>query len=111
MQAVYDLCALQKRHEIGFDEQVKMFQNAECVVGLHGGGFANIVFCKAQTQILELRSRNSGPVIENLAKKNDLNYNSIVSEAKQIYKFDYPNQQGSIKVSIDSLKEFVKNTL
>jgi len=98
-------------HNTKFIDQVRLFNNAETIAGLHGGGFANIVFCKAQTQILELRSRNSGPVIENLAKKNDLNYNSIVSEAKQIYKFDYPNQQGSIKVSIDSLKEFVKNTL
>jgi len=46
---------------------------------------------------------------ENIAKKNNLNYNSIISEAKQIYKYNYPNQQGSIDVSINSLSKIIEN--
>ena len=33
-----------KLHELKFFEQVKLFQSAKSVVGLHGGGFANITF-------------------------------------------------------------------
>ena len=92
-----------KLHEINFMEQVNLFYNAESIVGLHGGGFANIVFCKPGTKILELRSHNSGKPIENLAKKNNLNYNSITVKSEQIEKFDSPNQQGSIEIPINSL--------
>ena len=98
-----------KLHEIKFTDQVALFNNAESIVGLHGGGFANIVFCKPGTKVIELRSYNAGPVIENLAKKNDLNYNSIIAETKQIYKFDFPNQQGSIQVPIQSLRKIMEN--
>ena len=43
-----------KLHDIKFREQVDLFQNAECIVGLHGGGFGKIVFCKHGTKIVEL---------------------------------------------------------
>ena len=58
-----------KLHEIKFKEQVDLFHNAECIVGLHGGGFGNIVFCKPGTKIIELRSLTAGEPIKNLAKK------------------------------------------
>ena len=47
--------------------------------------------------------------IKNLAKKNDLNYNSIIVEATQIDKFSYPNQQGSIQIPISSLIKTLEN--
>ena len=88
-------------------EQVKLFQSAKCVVGLHGGGFANITFCKPGAKVIELRSSNAGPVIENLAKKNDLNYKSVVVKAKQINNIS--NQQGSIQIPMNDLIETLKN--
>ena len=98
-----------KLHEIKFVDQVELFYNAECIVGLHGGGFANLAFCKPGTKVVELRSVNAGTPIENLAKKNDLNYNSIVVEAEQIEKFNFPNQQGSIQIPINDLIKVLKN--
>jgi len=97
-----------KLHETNFNEQVVLFNNAECIVGLHGGGFANLAFCKEGTRVIELRSTNAGKPIENLAKKNNLNYSSIIVEAKQIKNFNFPNQQGSIQVPINSLIESLK---
>ena len=97
-----------KLHEIKFKEQVNLFYNAEYIVGLHGAGFANIAFCKPGTKIIELRSSDTGPMYENYAKKNDLNYNSIITEAKQIYKYNFPNQQGSIQVPIASLSKILE---
>ena len=98
-----------KLHDIKFSDQVELFYNAECIAGLHGGGFANLVFCKPGTKVVELRSSNAGTPIENLAKKNDLNYNSIIVETKQIENFNSPNQQGSIQIPISSLIKVIEN--
>ena len=98
-----------KLHEISFREQVNLFNNAECIVGLHGAGFVNVVFCKPGTKIIELRSLNTGDTVKNLSKKNDLNYSSIDVEAKETYKFDYPTQHGSIQIPISSLIKTLEN--
>ena len=98
-----------KLHEISFREQVNLFNNAECIVGLHGAGFVNVVFCKPGTKIIELRSLNMGDTVKNLSKKNDLNYSSIDVEAKETYKFDYPTQHGSIQIPISSLIKTLEN--
>ena len=98
-----------KLHELSFVEQIKMFQNAECIVGLHGGGFANIVFCQDNTKIIELKSLSSGAAIKNLAQKNNLNYLPIEVPSKQIYEFGIQNQQGSIEIPINKLKRLVEN--
>ena len=98
-----------KLHKTDFRKQVDLFHNAECIVGLHGAGFGNIVFCKPGTKIIELKSLTSGDAIKNLAKKNDLNYNSIEVEAKQIHKFNFPNQQGSIQIPINNLIKILGN--
>ena len=97
-----------KLGEIEFKQQVNLFKNADCIIGLHGAGFANLAFCEPGTKIIELKSSNAGPVIENLAKKNNLNYNSLNFEAKQVYKYNFPNQQGHINVSIDGLNKILK---
>ena len=98
-----------KLHDIKFIDQVNLFYNAEIIVGLHGGGFANLAFCKPGTKIIELKSLTSGDVIKNLAKKNDLNYSSIEVKAKQIDKFNFPNQQGSIQIPINNLIKALGN--
>ena len=100
-----------KLHEINFKEQVDLFNKAECVVGLHGAGFTNIIFCKPGTKVIELKNSNAGPMYENVAKKNDLNYTSITVEAKQ----SHPNQeqikwqQGRIHVPIENLSKILEN--
>jgi len=94
-----------KLHEINFIDQVQLFYDAECIVGLHGGGFANIVFSKPKTKVIELKGKHSGNPIENLAKKNNLNYDSISVDTKQ----KDPNQQGQIYIPIDSLTKILKS--
>ena len=63
--------------EYNFIEQVNIFYNANCVIGLHGAGFANIVFCKKNTVVLEIKSNTTGDVIRNLARSNKLKYSNI----------------------------------
>ena len=98
-----------KLHEISFREQVNLFYNAKCVVGLHGAGFANLVFCKFGTKVIELRNPTSGDSIKNISKKNNLNYDPITVEAKQIHKLNFPNQHGSHQIPINSLIKKLEN--
>jgi len=37
-----------------FEEQVRLFRNAEIVAGPHGAGFTNLIFCRARTQVVEI---------------------------------------------------------
>jgi len=98
-----------KLHKLKFIDQVQLFANAKNIVGLHGGGFANIAFCKAKTKVIELRSSDSGTPIENLALKNNLNYHSVTVEAKKIDNFKFPNQQGSIHIPINNLSKLIES--
>ena len=98
-----------KLHDIKFSDQVQLFYNADCIAGLHGGGFANLAFCKPGTKVVELTHANAGTAIENLAKKNDLNYNSITVESKQAAKYNFAGQQGHIEIPISSLNKILEN--
>ena len=86
--------------DYSFLEQVNIFHHAEKIVGLHGAGFANIVFCKPGTKILELRSNSAGDVVKNLAISNKLVYNDISLDPKTI---NYNNQAGDIEIDLKIL--------
>ena len=79
-----------------------MFNAAEVVVGLHGAGFANMVFSKPNTKIIELKQKyHLGKQFENLAKSNNLSFKAL--------KFDLTGEEtatqfGHINVSINELK-------
>ena len=52
------------------------FRNADTIVGLHGAGFANLVFCTPSTKIVEIKANPNDIVIKSLANKNNLTYES-----------------------------------
>lgn len=39
---------------LSFPDQIRLFSNAEAICGIHGSGFANIVWCKPGCKILEI---------------------------------------------------------
>ena len=94
---------------LDFVDQVQYFNNAEYIVGLHGAGFANITFCKANARILEFRMHKTGKMWDNLAKTNRLRYNSIKCSPTVE---DTTKQLGHIEVPLEELKNElnVKNT-
>ncbi len=69
-----------KLSEYSFLEQVSLFNNANYIVGLHGAGFANLVFCKKNTNVLEIKPKKAGYIIKNLAIDNNLRYSNISLE-------------------------------
>jgi len=44
---------------LSFADQVKLFRGAEIVVGPHGGGFANLVWCEPGTKVFEIFGTSS----------------------------------------------------
>ena len=98
-----------KLHDLKFIEQVNLFYNADCVAGLHGAGFINLVFCRHGTKVIEFRSPTSGNSIQNVSKKSKLDYDPIIVESKKMDQSNIPNQQGSYQIPINSLKEKLEN--
>ena len=39
--------------DLSFKNQVKLFNNAKFIIGLHGGGFANLIFSRQGTKVIE----------------------------------------------------------
>ena len=87
--------------DMAFIEQVKTFFNAEKIIGLHGAGFANLVFCRSNTKILEIKPSTDGKVIENLANNLNLNYKGL---SKVPEKHNFNNQLGHISINYQDLE-------
>jgi capsular polysaccharide biosynthesis protein len=94
-----------KLSEFSFLEQVSIFNNAKYIIGLHGAGFANLVFCKKNTKILEIKPKKAGNIIKNLSIDNNLRYSSV-----DLNPLDNPiaRQFGSLYLPLKPLKLFLK---
>ena len=57
--------AIFKLSKLSIFDQISLFNSSKLIVGLHGAGFANIIFCKKKTKVYEI------------IKKNDSKRNSI----------------------------------
>ena len=95
-----------KLNKIRFIDQVKIFNSAEIILGIHGAGFSNIVFCQKNTKVVEIRSTHTGKMYENLAINNKLNYDKIIYQPTNLYKDTVT--LGDFKVPIDLLKKKIE---
>lgn len=94
--------------ELDFLDQVRLFNNAESIIGLHGAGFSNLVFCEPGTKVLEFKSETAGDVIGNLAKKNKLIFNSITEPIDTSHRYVIKdNQMGYLNIPMDLVKKIV----
>ena len=60
--------------EMPFAEQVNIFYHAEVVVGPHGGGLANLVFCSKGTKVIELFPATTIDAFFTLSRALELDY-------------------------------------
>lgn len=85
-----------KLSELKFSQQISLFENAEFIVGLHGAGLSNVVWCNKNTNILEINNIEGPRIYENLSKNLNLNYKvmnlksqkSVVASNFGIFKID-----------------------
>tara|TARA_Y100000817_G_scaffold314557_1_gene313839 strand:+ start:1081 stop:2181 length:1101 start_codon:yes stop_codon:yes gene_type:complete len=87
--------------DFNFVDQVNLFHKASHIIGLHGAGFANLVFCKPNTFVLEFKSITAGNVIGNLARNLSINFYEISRKPLN----EDNNQQGLISVPIDLIRK------
>lgn len=86
-------------------KQISIFNNAKVIIGLHGAGLTNIIFCKRNTKVIELQSNTSGNLYKNLASKCNLNYKRIKTKSKNKKLI---NQYGNIYININKLKKIIR---
>ena len=90
--------------ELNFREELKIFNNAETVVGLQGAGLANLIWSNNRTNIIELRSNLTNKLYENLANDNQINFKKLESSPKDHVIADH---YGSIEVDIKKLDKIL----
>lgn len=61
------------------DEQIELFSRAEVVIGPHGGGLSNLVWCRPGTAVVELYGRDFvNPVFWGLSKNLGLRHHYVI---------------------------------
>lgn len=72
-----------KLTELTFIEQISYFKNAEIIVGAHGAGLTNIIFCNPGTKVIEFSNTNYiTDIFKNICKINNCNYYKMYSAVK-----------------------------
>ncbi len=63
--------------DLDFVQQVKLFSQAKTIVAAHGAGLTNIIFCKPNTQIIELFQEREDDTFCYLSQTMNLNYTCL----------------------------------
>ena len=71
-----------KLSDLNFYEQIYIFNSAKLIVGPHGAGFANLVFCKPKTKVYEILTpyHSDLKAIPSICAKRNLKYKKILSK-------------------------------
>ena len=91
--------------ELSFPEQAELFRNASIVVGPHGAGLANIVFCRVGTVVVEIVGKFVNASFFTLAASLGLKYGLFQGTSVK----RYPVTRSDIVVDPGELKEFVQS--
>ena len=90
--------------KLDLEDEIKIFNDAEVVVCLQGAGFTNLIWANNKTKIIELRSKYTNKLYQNLAKQNKIDFNFIES---------YPvgdtiaKHYGAINIDLEELKKII----
>ena len=58
-------------------DQIKIFNSAKVIVGNHGAGFANVVYCKKNTKVIEFTNKYTAKIIKKVCTDVNLKYFAI----------------------------------
>lgn len=92
--------------ELSFGEQLRLFYNAELVIGPHGSGLGNIVFCSKGTQVIELFPATTIDAFFKLSKELELDYYFLRARNGQTKDFGHVNYSFNLDEIVNTL-EFV----
>ena len=96
-----------KLSDFKFVDQINIFNTAKIIVGNHGAGFANLIFCKKNTKIIEFTNKYTPKTFKKISKDLKLNYVSIKGKTIDSDTKDINN---NIIISLNKLKEEVSKS-
>jgi capsular polysaccharide biosynthesis protein len=89
-----------------FTDQIELFSSAEAVVGPHGGGLTNLMFCRPGTKVLELfPAFNKSDVYWLLAAALQLQYSYLKNPEEQVG----GRGDADFRVNLDHLRLALEN--
>lgn len=91
-----------KLSHFNFKDQINIFNKAKVIIGPHGAGFVNLVFCKKKTKIIEIKPFNhTNELYKKISRINNLEYKSI--KLKKIKN----NKKGDIFLKKEILEKYI----
>ena len=91
---------------LNFKDEVQLFYNAKKIVGLQGAGLTNLIWCRKNTRIIEIRSRYTNKLYENLSIQNNLNFLKIQSKPLE-KNIKSHSVGGTLKVNLKKLDKIL----
>ncbi len=103
--------------QLDFFEQIYLFKNAKTIIGPHGASFANLIFCKPKTTVVEIlpethRNKQSWKNIstshsQRISNILNLNYSRITTPEV----IEQKKELGDIKFSIEEMDLVLKKII
>lgn len=91
-----------KPENFSFKEQINIFSNAKCVIGLYGAAMMMLSFCKKNTKVIEIKPQLGGNEFKNISNLLNLKHSQII--LKPILKSRIP-QNGLLFCPIKKIKD------
>jgi hypothetical protein len=84
-------------------EQAELFASAECVVGPHGAGLTNLVFCRPGTTVIELFApRYVHPMYWMVSTRCELDYHYLIGAGERAQSWStWPTEGGLDPIVVD----------
>ncbi len=93
---------------LAFREQVNLFQNAEVVVGASGSGLANLVFCQAETKVIELFPTSTHDANFRLCRTLNLDYYFLTDPESKLGTWGYDDYVvNNLRIDLKELREIL----
>ena len=101
--------------DLSFEEQANLFYNADFVLGPHGAGIANIVFCRPKTKLLvfEYKKRTEFKGLANICQMKPiiLPTEQYIDEAYEREHPEFPSRFRDFIVDTNRLESCLKDAL
>ena len=93
--------------KLNFFEKIYLFNNAKIIAGVHGAGFANLVFSQPSVKIIEIKTKNNpNKIYEKISNFANLSYNLL-----EVPLIDSPDKtQGDIfldDIALDKIDKYL----
>ena len=91
-----------KLSKLSFLNQITIFNNAKFIVGPHGAGLANLIFCKKNTKVLEIKPHDHpNKIYQRISNINNLNYKLL--KLKKIKNY----MHGDMILKVKELEKYI----